>query len=315
MPSISRRLPQSNIGRLEALTRLKIKKDSLPSSANILTPDTTGRLDTIQPQFYSAMNEVAFAHAIYSAQVEDKMKKRRILSLLCSHFIQVFNFMVDRGDAKASERAFFKLKIERAVLPDMSTEEKLLQVAKDLIDGEDKRVEAGGIPMVNPDIDAIKNAYQEFRTSYLSASAKLDDLDKKRNVVGSLVTEADGVIRRAWAEVEARYAEEEPESRRENAREWGVVYINIGEKKTIITVLVTNKEDGSPNTSAIGRLVNADIEVEADSQGLLTFETDEIGDDSIIIESPGRIAATLSVNINEGINQQLSIQLASLPLN
>ena len=56
--------------------------------------------------------------------------------LYLSHFIQVLNLAVIRGDIKKEYKAYFNLDIDTHVVPDLSTETSLLKWGNSIIEGE-----------------------------------------------------------------------------------------------------------------------------------------------------------------------------------
>lgn len=72
--------------------------------------------------------------------------------MIASHFVQAFNMAVDRGEPgfTVDGRADYNLELTAERVPDMTAEADAWRWAKDLVDGEGKRVAAGGAPMPFP---------------------------------------------------------------------------------------------------------------------------------------------------------------------
>lgn len=99
---------------------------------------------------------------------EDKLRQ------LNSHFIQVFNFMVERGAAPASDRTLLGLTGAKGEVPYQGSQTALLAVAANLIKGEADRVALGRSPMANPAVAEIVAA----KTSYETALARQDQQNR-----------------------------------------------------------------------------------------------------------------------------------------
>lgn len=307
--SITRRLPQSNIGREAALAQAKAKKDS-PGTVNILKVDTTAMLDAQQPAYQAARDAVALAAANYHGTIETKAAKRAVCHMMVSHFIQVFNLAVARGEAPASHRAYFKLEVTSAAVPPIDTDEKLLKVADDLIKGNVNRLAAGGIAMSLPTIAQVTTAYNEFRAANQASSTKKDLLDAAQEAVDALNPAVDVLIKKLWADIEGQFASEAPESRRDNAREWGVAYFTVSETGTTQTVSITaTNEDTTPNTEYLARLQTADVEAEANGLGQATLLTEEVGADTLIITAPGKVTQNIPVTLVAGGTLEIVVVL------
>lgn len=87
------------------------------------------------------------------------------LKKLCSHFVRVFNMMVDRDAAPKSDRELLKLPTETEEVPYMGNVNALLGVSNNLKVGEPNRVAAGHTPMSNPSIAEVNAASTDFETT------------------------------------------------------------------------------------------------------------------------------------------------------
>ena len=72
-----------------------------------------------------------------------------------SHFIQVLNLAVIRGEIKRSQKELYKLDPKSDSLPDLTSEEGLMEWGQNIIDGENQRTAAGGFAIYNPTINCI----------------------------------------------------------------------------------------------------------------------------------------------------------------
>src|SRR6187399_1062853 len=162
---ITRRLPTSNKGRDKALKTAKDKNDSLSPGDRFLTPATQSRLNAIQPLVRTGMQNaaVALANQVDSSATVDQDKERA--KMHNSHFIQAFDNGALRGDFDKAHRAHFSLPTGNTALPRMVTEQEILQVGDNIVDGDVTRLGAGGAAMSNPTTAAVAAAIATFRTS------------------------------------------------------------------------------------------------------------------------------------------------------
>ena len=89
-----------------------------------------------------------------SQKFSEYTKKAR---LYISHFIQVLNFCIARGELKPSARTFYGLDENSSKVPSLLTEQDLLQWGEKIIAGEQNRISnGGGNPIYCPSIALVK---------------------------------------------------------------------------------------------------------------------------------------------------------------
>jgi hypothetical protein len=275
--SISRKLPGSNKGRDKALKALKEKDDSLALADKVINAPTRTRLGVIQPLYRGGMQAIGVAlsdQADSSATVETQ---KQIAKMHNSHFIQAFDNGALRGDFSKAHRAHYSLPVGNTTLPRMVTEQEILQVGDNLVSGDATRIVAGGAAMSNPTIAAVQTVVGNFRTSNTAQSNFKDAYDNKLQAVDAMNTEADGVIKKGWDEVETFYNEEPAPSMRRKAREHGVIYIS--DISLTFNVHIVNNADGTAIENATCELVETGNERTSDPLGNLVI-TSNITDEA-----------------------------------
>lgn len=148
----------------------------------------------------------------------------RTARLYISHFIQVFNLAVLRDEIKESQKELYGLS-DVNTLPDLLSESALIEWGAKIIEGEQRRISQGGIPIYNPTIARVKVYYDIFvdsyerQKNYQAATARsLEDL-------ASMRSRADELILDIWNQVEAEFEGVQPnENRLEKCRDYGLVY-------------------------------------------------------------------------------------------
>ena len=232
--------------------------------------------------------------------------------MLCSHYLQVFNFGVERGVYPKAARAFFGLDTETGVLPDLITDADAEQVGKNIATGEADLLSATLPAMINPSAAEVATALTNFRTQLTKHSNGSQDLDAAQEAAEALVPEADKVIKKIYDEAEAHYNEEEPESQRADCRWWGVQYKSIG-AETALTVQVNHASDHTPYPGLEVRLTEAaGKRLVTNASGEVLFVTTVTGDATIdIFEILGGKEPDYSkdINIKEGIPQTVVIEI------
>lgn len=220
-----RQLPQTDDERLKALQTSKEKAESTDPAQWAIAAETKTRLDDIYARFSKETGErgEALAAQAPASKKEDTAMDRA--EKLMSHFWQVFNLAIDRDKYEEGDRAYYQAPVGSKEIPWGQTEAEIVLWGKRLIDGEAKRIAAGGTAMTNPGIDEVKTAYDAFMVEHNAQSAAKDKHDKEQEDVEDMRPGVDDFVRNdLWAEIEHHFRREEPPSLRRKAREWGVIY-------------------------------------------------------------------------------------------
>lgn len=271
----SRQLPRSVESRKAALDNALAKKNNPGAAGNFLTTPTSDRLDAAQAAYtagYQARNTARYS--LHSA-TPTKQAAFAEARMYCRHFIMVFNLGIARGVYTAAQRSFFGIDVNDDAAPMVTTESDLLQVCNTIITGNVARLAAGGAPMANPTIGELQEKYDAFKNLHESYSNLKDALDTTQEAMDDLQEETDNVIKKVWDEVETFYNEEAIESKRANAREWGVVYVHTGATKTVVIQLAM--EDGGelpPNLEVMLQ----DEPLPANDEGQAIYNTEMHGE-------------------------------------
>jgi len=312
MSSITRFLPSTIEERFEALGLAKNKRDNLPIIvSNPLTTATNTRLTNTWTDLTTKMTAIATAKAAYNTGTPVKNAAGDIVRLYISHFIQVFNFGVARGKYPAGNRSFYNLPVDYVSLPDLSKDSDLIEWANYLVGGDVLRLAAGGLPMENPTPFELDTAKTNFTTLFTSQSNNKDALDTAQETLEAFLSEADKTIKKVWDELEAFFNEETDESRRENMREWGVVYITVGESKVLSGVVTYN---ALPGAGLRVRLKSGRNESICNATGGYSLSTTLMGEQKVIIEKLEEDTVTkqweFTVTLNETGNLTANFTVA-----
>jgi len=279
MTTISRRLPKTKITRLSALNTAVQKMDSLGGNMMQLSPNTIVRLETIQNLYSAAMQAVNAQRALLASKVAAKNEAKQMARTMITRFIRSFNNGVAIGSFDAGHRAFFGLKTGKEKLPYLGSQQAIIDVGRAIIDGDANRTDltkGNGAPMILPTIAQVTAAYDDFITRFNETSLLKEALDAAQEAVNALNKEADGVILKVWDEIETFYNEEKTASKRFNARQWGVVYTQIGAKTATINMGFKDEATGEP-VQAIAHSAEADLELVANPDGKATASTRYVG--------------------------------------
>ena len=146
-----RRLPNTDKARIRAM-RMALDKAENDSEIglSVVPFDLQYKLKMLLPEFEQAVDLYSMS---FKRQVEagKEMKEdMRLAKLYISHFLQVFNMAIQRGELKAQEREYFGLDPDSQSLPKIQTEKDILLWGRRVIEGEQKRLAHGLNPITNP---------------------------------------------------------------------------------------------------------------------------------------------------------------------
>ena len=280
MSHIARILPETIDMRQEALSLAKNKLDSLPAGTNPLTAATTTRLNATVTDFLAKVQAVATAAFAYNGNTVLKESTQATCLMFTSHFIQVFNLGVKRGVYTAAQRDFFNLPIGSDALPDMVKASDLLMWCTRLVDGDALRITAGGAAMSNPTTAQLDTTLTAFTNAFNAHSNFKDALDLAQEALEGILDEADKVIKKVWDELETFYNEESDESRRDNCREWGVVYVTVGSEKAMSGTVTYN---GAPGAGLVVKFKTGKNKSTVSGTGGYSLNTTLMGTQAVLV--------------------------------
>ncbi|MFN8206886.1 MAG: hypothetical protein U0T82_05680 [Bacteroidales bacterium] len=220
-----RRLPNTDAARLKALRTAFVKGKELPPFKLAFSQATFQRVSSFLPGFEHVISQHRMAYSNQVKKSKEYQTSFKKAKMYISHFIQVMNMAIARGELPATARSFFKLAEDDSRLPSLNTETEVIQWGENIIQGEAQRIMKGMSPITNPTIAVVKVRYENFVDSYKfqktlqkSSERALLDLNEQRRI-------ADSIITQIWNEVEAAYNDLPEEIRRDKAADYGVVYV------------------------------------------------------------------------------------------
>jgi len=220
-----RRLPNTDSSRLKALNRaLKKGKDLTPMDL-AYKQGTFQRVRSFLPKWEKAITEHKNTYDIQITTNKEYQKKLKKAKLYISHFIQVVNMAILRGELQSSVRSYYGIEEETNKLPSLNTEADVIEWGKKLIDGETKRKMKGHTMVTNPTIAVVRVHYDNFMEAYKFQKTLQKNHSRALNSLAELRDEADDIILHVWNEVEETYSDLPEDLKREKAQEYGLVYV------------------------------------------------------------------------------------------
>ncbi len=220
-----RRLPNTDSARLRALVAAVKKGKELPPFKMAFSQSTFTKAQLFINNFEKAM---ATYKAAFNKQIEknkeyqNASKKAR---LYLSHFIQVLNMAISRGELSDKVRQTYGMDIDERKIPNLSTDKELIDWGKKIIQAETDRISKGQPPITNPTIAVVKVRYENFVEASNHQRILQQNTQRCQNELEDLRKRADEIILDIWNEVEESFKNIPDHERREQAQEYGLVYV------------------------------------------------------------------------------------------
>lgn len=220
-----RRLPNTDSSRLKALNKaLKKGKDLTPMDL-AFKQGTFQRVRSFLPKWEKAITEHKNTYDLQIKNNKEYQKKLKKAKLYISHFIQVVNMAITRGELQPVIRSFYGLEEQNGKLPSLNTETDVIEWGKKLIDGETDRKMNGHSPVTNPTIAVVRVHYDNFLEAYKYQKTFQKNHTRALMNLAELRDEADNIILNVWNEVEESFSDLPEDMKREKAQQYGLVYV------------------------------------------------------------------------------------------
>ena len=227
-----RRLPRTDAARQRILQKAIEASNESHFSERVLSYKTLSEAQRMLGTFTTHLSQ--YKQNVNSRVVSNKPYKRHVNNarMYISHFIQVLNMCVIRGEIKAEKKELYKLSTTNHVVPDLTTEEDLLKWGKNIIEGENERIRQGGIPIYNPTITKVQVYYDIFKEHQITQTLHKKSVNRTFADIDELRKQADAIIIDIWNQVETYFADCLPYERLQNCERYGMTfYYHKGEKR------------------------------------------------------------------------------------
>ncbi|HEY5511449.1 MAG TPA: hypothetical protein VIK10_10525 [Prolixibacteraceae bacterium] len=219
-----RRLPNTDQARLRAINTAILMGQKKTVEELAFSDVTLNRLRVFFPLFETNLIHHKLARSQQDKNSRSYLEFARKARIYLSHFIQILNFSIQRGDMKADVRNYYGMVGDKKS-PSLIVESELLEWGKKIIEGEHQRVLHGGNPLYNPSIAVVKVKFDQFVDAYYFQKTLQSNTARWTQKVAGLRAEADEIILDIWNEVEEHFSDCPEDIKREKATEYGVVYV------------------------------------------------------------------------------------------
>ena len=194
-----RRLPNTDAARIRALETALNNEDF--SDINNLPFSLTLRqkIEFFLPKFKTAITNSQCARDKQTVNSRKYAEYTRKAKLYISHFLQVLNFTIARGELKPIARTFYGIAENDTKLPSLISDQDLLDWGAKIIAGEQERTRnGGGNPIYSPSIALVKVNYENFKQANSSQKQFQQNSARYSAEVAQYRGEADEYILTLW---------------------------------------------------------------------------------------------------------------------
>lgn len=227
-----RRLPNTNQARLRSLQQAV----TMGNTADIYDLAFSYKLweeaKALLIRYKAALTESKICSENQFSKSKGLQESSKMARLYISHFIQVLNMCVQRNEIKAELKLLYGLEPDNFTLPDLNSDENLINWGKKIIEGEQQRIMKGGTPIYNPGIGKVRVYYEIFSENYNDQKVLQNSTLRCSENISKLNKNADALILNIWDEIEKRYDSLPPHEKINSCREYGIIYYyRKGEKE------------------------------------------------------------------------------------
>lgn len=219
-----RRLPNTDKARLRALRNAIKKAELQPFDEQVISFKTLREAENFLQIFD---NQIELYNHSLENQINANKQYQQVVSnakMYISHFIQVLNLAVIRGDIKKEQKQLYHLEPDNHNALDLSSDKQILRWGQNIIEGENERIRKGGSPIYNPTIAKVQVHYEVFKE--FESNQKLYKATTNRNweELVKLRKTCDAIILDIWNQVEDYFKTESPFNKLMKCKEYGLVY-------------------------------------------------------------------------------------------
>lgn len=220
-----RRLPNTDQARLRAIEAALEKGKRTARKELAFSEQTLEKLQSLYPRLLGAIRQLDTAKQNQfnkSREYGEVVKKAK---LYISHFAQVLTFAILREELKPEARTFYGLDPRTQKVPALNLEKDVLEWGEKIINGEQNRCKQGGNPIYSPSVALVKVHYESFLEAYRDQKILQNITNRASELMNRVREEADELVQQVWNEVEITFSFLPDELRREQASEYGIVYV------------------------------------------------------------------------------------------
>lgn len=243
-----RRLPNTDKSRLKALKKAMEKGNELPPFKLAFSQNSLFQLQSFINSFEQSLS---LQKQNYQQLVDNNQlfrEAQRKARMYISHFIQVMNLAIIRGELPGRIKSFYGLKNNLKSCPPLKTDEEILETGHKLIDGETQRCKEGISSITNPTVAVVKVWFDKYVDAYIYRNTLHKRYQASLGKMNDSRSKADDIILKIWNEVEEYFDDQPDDLKREKASDYGLIYVY---RKSELKDKPSSGEDGFEEISSL----------------------------------------------------------------
>ena len=219
-----RRLPNTDSARIKALKTAIDKCSDTDFNEVVVSMKTlykaksaVGKFERMCKLYQQTFETQIRANKSFQKQIKNAR-------MYISHFVQVLYLAVIRNEIKHDHLTLYGLENSEMLVPDLSTNEMLLEWGQNIIAGEEARIAESGVPIYNPTIAKVKVMYSIFKDAYKTQQIHQKSTNRTQEDVVKYRKEIDEIILDLWDQVEEANIDMPPKKKIDKNKEYGIVY-------------------------------------------------------------------------------------------
>lgn len=198
----------------------------------VLSYEEVTKMEQWHRKMTKAQSQYKFYYEKVTTDSKEYRKDMRMAQMYLSHYMQVLNMCIERGELKKQCRVDIGIDINDSTVPNLRKASDIVKWGERIINAEEKRVLHGGKLIYNPTLAKVKVYWSIFSDRYFSNDKMSDSAQRYLDELALMRPEVDAFILDLWNRVEALYADLPSAKRLEKAKQFGVrYYMRTSEKK------------------------------------------------------------------------------------
>lgn len=220
-----RRFPKTDTARLRSLGELLENNDVYAAKTRFISMDLIAQAKKLHDQLNTLSARFMLCYEAQMRNYKRLAKPQKHMMMYLQHFVRVLLMGVERGEIKISALSeYYAIKNPDETLRQLHIVDDACEIAPKVIEGEKKRIAAGGRPIYNPTIGMVATHFDIFLDIYKQQSILNDKADRTLAELKVLRAQIDALLVEIWNAVEAHFADLSPETRYDECRKYGLIY-------------------------------------------------------------------------------------------
>lgn len=229
-----RRLPNTDLSRIAALQSAIKMEGHKENGELVLSYQTIRDAQQILTKFKNLQRAYQQYYDQFILLSKSFREEQHMAHMYISHFIQVLNMTILRGELRKDIKEGYGLDTESSKMPTLKSEHDIAEWGEKIIRGEEQRIAHGGVPIYNPNIAKVKVHYSIFADHYYNMNTLRQNIAKYLQELTDMRPLVDDLLQDMWNQIENCYNELPLSAKLEKCQKYGIVYfLRSSEKKQL----------------------------------------------------------------------------------